>query len=102
MRDPAVAQSVRRHAHLIVACHVKDLAAAGLCVDEDGWADLGEGRMPWGTLCTAARSAGAGLMVLEHDAPRDPERFLRNSVAAARRLQRMTLPSQSESQDGKR
>jgi sugar phosphate isomerase/epimerase len=75
-----------RHADKIIACHVKDLAAPGENVDEDGWADLGEGRIAWNDLWPAARAAGARLMVLEHDAPSDPARFLAVSVAAARAL----------------
>ena len=75
-----------RHADKVVACHVKDLAPAGDNADEDGWADLGQGRITWHELWPAVRAAGASLMVLEHDAPRDPTRFLAVSVAAARAL----------------
>jgi sugar phosphate isomerase/epimerase len=84
--DPA--RLLARHADKVVACHVKDLAPPGGNPAEEGWADLGEGILPWHALWPAARSAGARLMVLEHDAPSDPKRFLRRSLASARALAR--------------
>ena len=75
-----------RHASKVIACHVKDLAPPGENSDEEGWANLGDGVLPWNELWPAARAAGAQLMVLEHDAPRDPARFLARSAAAARAL----------------
>jgi sugar phosphate isomerase/epimerase len=75
-----------RHADKIVACHVKDLAPPGENLDEEGWADLGHGVLAWDELLPMARTIGAKLMVLEHDAPSDPKRFLMRSVATARTL----------------
>jgi sugar phosphate isomerase/epimerase len=77
-----------RHAGKVIACHVKDLAVPGGNPAEEGWADLGEGVLPWDELWPAARRAGARLMVLEHDAPADPAGFLRRSLAAAEALAR--------------
>jgi len=60
--------------------HVKDLAAAGEHLAEDGWADVGDGVMDWGRLVPACRSAGAEWLVVEHDAPRDPRTTARRSA----------------------
>jgi sugar phosphate isomerase/epimerase len=72
--------------HLIVAAHVKDLAPPGGNLAEDGWADLGTGQLDWRSWWPRLVGLGARLMVLEHDEPADPERFLRTSVAYARKL----------------
>jgi sugar phosphate isomerase/epimerase len=77
-----------RHTGNVVACHVKDLEPPCGNPNEDGWADLGHGVLPWDGLWPAALSAGAQLMVLEHDAPADPQRFLLRSVTTARTLAR--------------
>ena len=36
-----------RYGDRIASIHVKDIAADGQCVDEDGWADVGFGIMDW-------------------------------------------------------
>ena len=41
---------LKRYAGRIEAVHVKDIAPAGQCVDEDGWADPGFGVLDWSTL----------------------------------------------------
>lgn len=66
--------------------HVKDLARPGEGTEEDGWADLGAGRLDWATLWPALERRGVELFVLEHDEPSDPARFLARSTAAARRF----------------
>ncbi|MEM6390643.1 MAG: sugar phosphate isomerase/epimerase [Pseudomonadota bacterium] len=72
---------IEAHALRITGAHVKDIAATGEAVDEDGWADLGQGVMDWATLLGALRAAQVELLVLEHDNPSDPERFARRSIA---------------------
>ena len=74
------------HADRLVSAHVKDLASAGEAFEEDGWADLGFGVLPWADWWARLRRLGVDPVVLEHDAPSDPERFLTRSAAAARRL----------------
>ena len=69
------------------AVHVKDIAPAGTCLDEDGWADLGDGIMDWRCLLAAIDRTACAWRVLEHDNPGDDRRFARRSLAAARRLQ---------------
>ncbi len=63
------------------AAHVKDLAAQGQALDEDGWADAGHGTMDWAKLYPAMVKAGVQLFVLEHDKPSDAERFASRSLA---------------------
>lgn len=60
--------------------HVKDLAPAGENKDEDGWAHVGHGRLNWQELLPAAKAAGADWLVVEHDNPKDPIRFLKESA----------------------
>lgn len=82
--DPAA--EMRRYADRILACHVKDIAPAGRNQDEDGWADVGAGVLPWPALWQEARQAGAEWMIVEHDNPRDFEGFLRRSFTYANAL----------------
>lgn len=64
----------------VVSVHAKDLAVAGTCLDEDGWADVGHGVLDWRhRLAAASVACGAKWFVAEHDKPADPARFTRNS-----------------------
>ncbi len=60
--------------------HLKDVAPAGAASSEEGWADVGEGVMPWNALLPACREAGAEWLVVEHDAPLDPLGSARRSA----------------------
>ncbi|MCX2724594.1 sugar phosphate isomerase/epimerase family protein [Roseibium salinum] len=75
---------IERHADRITTAHVKDIASAGECVDEDGWADVGHGTLDWKGLMGALRKAGVDLFVMEHDKPSDFERFASRSIQAFR------------------
>jgi sugar phosphate isomerase/epimerase len=66
--------------------HVKDIAAPGADTNEDGWADVGAGTVPWGELWGLAVKAGAEAMIAEHDNPSSDERFANASAAAMRAL----------------
>jgi sugar phosphate isomerase/epimerase len=70
---------LERYRDRLVSAHVKDLAPAGQNLDEDGWADVGQGTLDWPDLWRAAVSRGARWMVLEHDKPSDAVRFARVS-----------------------
>ena len=62
----------------VAAFHVKDMAPAGVTVD-DGWTDIGSGTLDWKALWPAIAGAGTDLLVFEHDAPSDWESFARKS-----------------------
>lgn len=79
--DPA--PWITEHASRISAVHLKDVAMAGECVDEDGWADLGYGRVPWTSLTPLLASTATTLYILEHDNPSDLQRFATRSIATA-------------------
>ncbi|MHB1109697.1 MAG: sugar phosphate isomerase/epimerase family protein [Devosia sp.] len=67
----------------IVAVHIKDIAAPGQNVNEDGWADVGHGVLPWqGLLATAKSRTSARYFIVEHDNPSDIDRFASRSIAA--------------------
>lgn len=67
----------------IIAAHCKDLAAPGKNLDEDGWADVGHGILPWQELFTiVTQKTGARYLIAEHDNPSDLERFASRSIAA--------------------
>lgn len=71
----------------IVAIHLKDIAPEGEAADEDGWADLGHGVVPWSDLFAAIKAGTrAKYFVMEHDNPNDLERFASRSLAAAKAL----------------
>jgi sugar phosphate isomerase/epimerase len=68
----------------IGALHVKDLAPAGENREEEGWADPGAGILDLTAIVAAGIAAGAKILVAEHDAPSDYERFARRAIGAAR------------------
>jgi len=72
---------MERYRDRVVAVHVKDLAPEGENADEDGWASIGAGRLDWPGLWRESLGLGARFMVLEHDKPRDPIGFARESRA---------------------
>lgn len=69
---------VDRYADRLVAVHAKDIAPPRTTVDEDGWAALGQGVVPWDRLLPQLASR-VGLVVFEHDKPKDAEAILRTS-----------------------
>ena len=76
-------QWLEQHGSRIIAIHVKDLAAPGDNLNEDGWADVGQGVLPWKELFQTARDkTAAKYFVAEHDNPSDIERFASRSIAA--------------------
>ena len=75
-----------RYRGRIPLVHVKDIAPTGQNIDEDGWADVGMGMLPWPTLWDKCIAAGAEIMIAEHDNPSDFERFARVSAYAMRRF----------------
>ncbi len=70
---------LQKHASRISALHIKDLAATGECVDEDGWADLGHGVIDWQPLLPLIKNTQATVLAVEHDNPSDLHRFASNS-----------------------
>jgi sugar phosphate isomerase/epimerase len=77
--DPVT--ELRRYAGRIEAVHVKDIAPAGTCLDEDGWADPGFGVLDWSTLVPVLKEIGVTQFVAEHDKPNDVARFARRAYA---------------------
>lgn len=73
---------IGKYAGRLTAVHVKDIAADGTAVDEDGWADVGHGIMDWAAIHAALQQAGVDHYVVEHDNPSDDARFARRSLAA--------------------
>lgn len=73
------------HADRIVVVHVKDIAAAGQGLDEDGWSDVGHGTVDWKGLIGFLRSrTKARHYVMEQDNPNDFARFARRSIASVK------------------
>ena len=81
---------IGRYRGRVPLVHVKDVAPAETRRDEDGWADVGAGVLPWPALWSACAAAGAEVMIAEHDNPNDFERFVRISGAAMRRYAEAT------------
>ena len=70
----------------LTAVHLKDIAPAGANPDEDGWADLGHGTVDWKALKAALANTRVKYFVVEHDNPKDQERFASRSIATAQAL----------------
>lgn len=71
---------IEKYRDRITAVHVKDIAPAGECADEDGWADVGKGTMDWPGLLKALEGSPVRHFVVEHDKPSDDARFAKASA----------------------
>ena len=84
-RDPI--EYIQRYGPRLSAIHVKDIAASGTNLDQDGWSDLGAGTMDWAALLQACRAASDNLIyALEHDKTSDPVGYATRSTAAFKTL----------------
>jgi len=70
---------IKRHGGRITAVHVKDIAPKGQCMDEDGWADVGEGTLNWTAIFAALNNSRTLHYIMEHDNPNDVGRFAKCS-----------------------
>lgn len=77
---------IEKYSDRIIAAHLKDIAAEGDCIDEDGWADLGEGIMNWSAIWKNLNKTNTKYFIMEHDNPNDEQRFAERSIEAARTL----------------
>lgn len=77
---------IRRYRDRLTAVHVKDIAPAGQNADEDGWADVGHGTVPWKAIWAEVKKTPARIFVMEHDKPNAHARFARRSIEAAKKL----------------
>lgn len=72
----------------ITAVHVKDIAPAGECADEDGWADVGHGTVAWREILHELHSKSAvRYLIMEHDNPSDFNRFAQRSIKAVQSME---------------
>lgn len=79
--DPFAA--IEKYKDRVLAVHVKDIASAGENADEDGWADVGHGTVPWEKLMVFIReNTKARYFVAEHDNPNDLKRMATRSIAS--------------------
>lgn len=67
---------IERMGDRITSVHVKDIAPAGENADEDGWADVGHGVVPWARLKAALKGTRARHFIIEHDNPNDIDRLI--------------------------
>jgi len=74
---------IQDHLSRISAVHLKDIAAAGECTDEDGWADFGHGVVAWNAIMPAVAKSSATVYAVEHDNPSDLNRFATRAFATA-------------------
>ncbi len=78
--DPAA--WLDRYAERLQSVHVKDLDDDGDPA-EQGWATLGEGRLPWAQWLPGL-AARVQTFIVEHDHPREPARTAREGLAYLR------------------
>ena len=71
---------IKRMGDRITSVHVKDIAPAGENADEDGWADVGHGVVPWKDLVPALKATANRTFIIEHDNPSDLERLVTRSL----------------------
>lgn len=73
---------IERMGNRITSVHVKDIAPKGENADEDGWADVGHGTVPWAQLIPALKATPVRHFIIEHDNPNDLVRFAARSIAS--------------------
>ena len=77
---------IKKYAGRITSVHVKDIAPKGQNLDEEGWADLGQGTVNWPGVFKALKTSRAMHYVVEHDLPNNLERFCKRSFAYVSRI----------------
>jgi sugar phosphate isomerase/epimerase len=77
-QDPVA--MIKKFGSQINVAHIKDIAALGSGLDEDGWADVGHGITDWAPIHAALQAAGVARYVIEHDNPNDHQRFAARSI----------------------
>ncbi len=77
---------IEKYASRITSVHIKDIAPEGENTDEDGWADVGEGTVPWAELLTTLSAAPVRTFVMEHDKPADTRRFAERSFTNVQKM----------------
>ena len=73
-------ECISKYQNRITSVHIKDIAPAGQCEDEDGWADVGHGTLDWPRLLKAVAASPVRHYVVEHDKPSDDARFASRSA----------------------
>ncbi|MFK7992611.1 MAG: sugar phosphate isomerase/epimerase family protein [Granulosicoccus sp.] len=71
---------IEQYSDRLISAHIKDLAPEGECLDEDGWADVGQGTMDWPALLKALDTTAVQYRIMEHDNPNDHHRFASRSI----------------------
>ncbi len=71
-----------KYSDRLASVHLKDVAEDGANDAEDGWADVGHGRMDYAELLAAAKTTTAKVFIVEHDNPSDHNRFALRSLAS--------------------
>ncbi|MFO1123027.1 MAG: sugar phosphate isomerase/epimerase [Hyphomicrobiales bacterium] len=77
---------IKKYGGRITAVHVKDIAAKGMNLDEDGWCDVGDGTVKWPAILAALDNSRCMHRIMEHDNPKDLARFARRSFASVSKL----------------
>src|SRR5690606_25149672 len=77
---------IRRYGDRLTAVHIKDIAPAGQNADEDGWADVGHGTVPWKAIWAEVKKTPKTIFVMEHAKPNVHARVAKGSVEAAKKL----------------
>lgn len=70
---------IEKYGARVTAVHVKDIAPRGQNRDEDGWTDVGRGIVKWPAIFKALKKTRVLHYVVEHDLPKDVNRFAKNS-----------------------
>lgn len=77
---------INRFGERISTVRMTDVAPLGDHLDEDGWADLGQGTLDWTSIHRALQSACCDHYVIQHNQVSNDARFAKNSLAFLRDL----------------
>lgn len=76
-----IPQFLSRHKERLISLHLKDPNRDGSTAIEAGWTWVGNGLLDVRQMVSLAEQLGIQPLYIEHDAPADPEQFVRKSFA---------------------
>ena len=72
---------VKKYAHKIIACHLKDFISKDLdLIEHDSQCAIGDGFIDWIEVLTEVKKTNCNIFALEHDNPKDYKDYVKKSL----------------------
>ncbi|MGF1477721.1 MAG: sugar phosphate isomerase/epimerase family protein [Geminicoccaceae bacterium] len=73
------ADAIRLHGDRMMSVHLKDVSPNGTTRAQGVWSDIGHGILPWQAIWRGLMTAKVPCLIIEHDRPSDPVKFMQRS-----------------------